>query len=137
MIRSLKDEYGVSHATSSAIQSLIQDYFRRIFTSTTPNPGVIDEYLTCLTSKVSAAANAELIRPHTADKVQRVLNQMHPLKSPGPSGMSPCFFQKFWNIVRRDTTSCVLNILNKGPFTLSLMLLTLFCCLNVPAQRRF
>ncbi|KAL0401852.1 UNVERIFIED_CONTAM: hypothetical protein Slati_4215100 [Sesamum latifolium] len=74
MIRRLKDEYGVSHATSLAIQGLIQDYFRRIFTFTTPNPGVIDEYLTCLTPNVSAAVNAKLRCQYTADEVQQTLN---------------------------------------------------------------
>ncbi|KAL0340132.1 UNVERIFIED_CONTAM: putative mitochondrial protein [Sesamum radiatum] len=37
---------------------------------------------------------------------------MAPLKSPGPDGMPPIFFHKFWHIVNRDVTACVLNLLN-------------------------
>ena len=37
---------------------------------------------------------------------------MHPLKSPGPNGMPPIFYQKFWNIVGPNVIKCVLNILN-------------------------
>ena len=36
------------------------------------------------------------------------------MKSPGPNGMRLVFNQKFWNIVRLNTTKCVLNILNSG-----------------------
>jgi hypothetical protein len=39
---------------------------------------------------------------------------MHPLKSPGPDGMSPIFFQKFWHIIKKDVITFVLNFLNKG-----------------------
>ncbi|KAL0439961.1 UNVERIFIED_CONTAM: putative mitochondrial protein [Sesamum latifolium] len=43
--------------------------------------------------------NADLTRPFSSDEVQQTLDQMHPPKSPGPDGMSPIFFPKFWHIV--------------------------------------
>jgi len=39
---------------------------------------------------------------------------MHPIKSLGPDGMPPLFFQKYWSIVGQDVTDCVLNILDTG-----------------------
>ena len=39
---------------------------------------------------------------------------MHPTKSPGPDGMSPNFYQKYWDLVGIDVINCVLNVLNVG-----------------------
>ena len=41
---------------------------------------------------------------------------MHLSKSPGLDGMSPFFFQKYWNIVERDVTEAILYILHSGHF---------------------
>ena len=58
--------------------------------------------------------NQSLFQPYIAEEVQRALFQMHPLKSPGPDGMSPFFFQKFWHIVGVDVTNVVLSVLHSG-----------------------
>lgn len=39
---------------------------------------------------------------------------MHSLKSPGPDGLSPLFFQKYWHIVGNDVTATILFVLNSG-----------------------
>ncbi|KAL0337594.1 UNVERIFIED_CONTAM: hypothetical protein Scaly_2034500 [Sesamum calycinum] len=38
---------------------------------------------------------------------------MAPLKSPGPDGMPPFFFQKYWHIVKTDVISATLALLNE------------------------
>ncbi|KAL0009260.1 hypothetical protein SO802_010762 [Lithocarpus litseifolius] len=58
--------------------------------------------------------NASLTKEFHPDEVWTALQQMHPLKSPGPDGMPPIFYQKFWNIVGPNVIECVLNILNSG-----------------------
>ena len=42
------------------------------------------------------------------------LFSMHPSKAPGPDGMSPFFFQKYWHIVGPDVTGVVLSVLHFG-----------------------
>ncbi|KAL0413189.1 UNVERIFIED_CONTAM: hypothetical protein Sradi_1520600 [Sesamum radiatum] len=46
--------------------------------------------------------NNELIQPFTTKEIKQALDQMHPLKSPGPDNMSAIFYQEFWSIVGAD-----------------------------------
>ena len=39
---------------------------------------------------------------------------MHPSKSPGPDGMSPFFFQKYWHRMGNDVTTAIFSVLNSG-----------------------
>ncbi len=39
---------------------------------------------------------------------------MAPLKSPGPDGLPPVFYQKYWHLIGEDVTKAVLTCLNIG-----------------------
>ena len=47
-------------------------------------------------------------------EIQEALDQMAPLKAPGPDGMPPLFYQHFWGIMKSEVTSTILNWLNAG-----------------------
>ncbi|KAK6145492.1 hypothetical protein DH2020_022312 [Rehmannia glutinosa] len=84
------------------------------------NQGVdMDRALTRVRTKVSAEMAMTLTQPFTADEVARALKHMHPFKSPGPDGMSPVFFQKFWRVVKNDVTNIVLKFPNHSIFSSS------------------
>ena len=65
---------------------------------------------------VTPYMNHTLLQPYTPEEVKQALFQIHPSKSPGPDGMSPFFFQKYWHIVGRDATIAVLYVLQSGHF---------------------
>ncbi|KAL0421132.1 UNVERIFIED_CONTAM: hypothetical protein Slati_3136100 [Sesamum latifolium] len=64
----------------------------------------MEEVLVSLEERVTGAMNKELLRPYTPEEIVHALKQMHPLKSPGPDGMSHIFFQKYWDIVEAFST---------------------------------
>ena len=65
-------------------------------------------------SLVTKDMNRSLSEKFTEDEVKVVLNQMAPLKSPGPDGMPPLFFQHYWDLVGKDITTYVLSFLNSA-----------------------
>ncbi|KAK9984666.1 hypothetical protein SO802_034191 [Lithocarpus litseifolius] len=52
---------------------------------------------------------------------------MDPLKAPGPDGLPPLFFQKFWPTIGEDVSQAVLTCLNLGsiPPTINRTFITL------------
>ena len=40
--------------------------------------------------------------------------EMHPSKLPGPDGMPPFFFKKFWHRVGGDVIEAMLSVVNLG-----------------------
>ncbi|KAL9226062.1 hypothetical protein vseg_001914 [Gypsophila vaccaria] len=58
--------------------------------------------------------NAGLRREFTGAEVVEALEQMHPLKAPGPDGMNALFFQQYWHIVGPQVIETVLNFLRGG-----------------------
>ena len=49
--------------------------------------------------KIDTEVSKEMARVPTREKVWGVVNEMHPLKAPGPNRMSGSFFRSYWNIV--------------------------------------
>ncbi|XP_062021002.1 uncharacterized protein LOC133737477 [Rosa rugosa] len=64
--------------------------------------------------KVTEEMNVELNKPYCEKEIKDALFQMHPSKSPGPDGMSPFFFQKYWSILSTDVCLGVQTFLKTG-----------------------
>ena len=68
--------------------------------------------LDTIQSLVTDDMNRSLSEEFIKDEVKMALNQMAPLKSPGPDGMPPLFFQHYWDLVGKDITTSILFFLN-------------------------
>ena len=75
------------------------------------HPQNMESVLQAVQRKVTPHMNESLTYPYTTNEVRLALFQMHPSKSPGPDGMSPFFFQKYWHIVGNDVTKAILSVL--------------------------
>jgi ribonuclease HI len=63
---------------------------------------------------ISQSMNDNLVREFSAGEVDQALKQMAPLTAPGPDGLPPLFYQKYWHVVGPEVTSGVLSCLNSG-----------------------
>ncbi|KAL0444691.1 UNVERIFIED_CONTAM: LINE-1 retrotransposable element O protein [Sesamum latifolium] len=98
-IKRIKDDKGEEVMSKEGIQQVILQYFSSIFRSTCPTEETMEEAVGCLEQRVTPAMNEALNQPFTLEEITCALKQMHPLKSPGPDGISPIFYQKYWSIV--------------------------------------
>ena len=58
--------------------------------------------------------NSKLSFEFTHLEVKQAINQMAPLKAPGPDDMPPLFYQHYWNLIGDDISNTVLHYLNSG-----------------------
>jgi len=90
--------------------------------------------LDCVPTIINEEMNGSLCREFKASEVASVLQQMAPLKAPGPDGMPLLFYQHFWSIVNHDVTTSILSWLNTGtiPKPLNHTFITLIPKINYP-----
>lgn len=73
------------------IGEVMVNYFKQLFTSTTPSS--FDKILQGIEAKVTPSMNADLTSEFTTEEVEIALKQMKPLIAPRLDGMSPIFFK--------------------------------------------
>ena len=61
---------------------------------------------------ITKEVNSKLSSKFTHLEVKQTINQMAPLKAPGPDGMPPLFYQHYWNLIGDDISNTVLHYLN-------------------------
>ncbi|KAL0378890.1 UNVERIFIED_CONTAM: putative mitochondrial protein [Sesamum radiatum] len=113
-IKRIKDMNGNWQEDLNGVQVVLLGYFHNIFARSMPSDRILEEVLNTVRPKVTAEINEALIQPFTEHEVHSALFGMSPLKSPGPDGMPPLFYQKFWHVIRSDVINCVLHVLNSG-----------------------
>ena len=109
----LVDDTGVKHSDPNDLERIIVQYFSHLFSSSAPL--AMDEVLSSVCPRVTANMNEMLCRPYSKLEVETALFQMRPHKAPGPDGMNPYFFQKFWDIIGNEVSAAVLAILDGHP----------------------
>ena len=112
MIEGIEDSFGTWQETLEAIEAIVTEYFSSIFTTSYPTE--IEQVTNIVQPMVFEHMNYLLGRDFQALEVQQALKQMHPTTTPGPNGMPPLFYQKFWSLSAVCVTQAVLDFLNHG-----------------------
>jgi ribonuclease HI len=111
-IKKLKDSHGVWWHGEENVERLLIDHFSEILS--TSDPENIDSICNVVRGKLNSDHIESCSAQFTEEEIKEVIQQMHPLKAPGPDGLPALFFQKFWHIVGRDVQNLVLEILNNN-----------------------
>ena len=94
------------------VEEIVINYYSNLFSSS--NPSEFTELIEAVEPKVSQDMNNMLTRDFQGAEVKAALNQMYPLKAPGPDGMPPMLFQHFWAMVGNEVIKTILDFLNSG-----------------------
>jgi hypothetical protein len=112
LISRLCDDRGGWQESNEGIAELMIRYYNTLFT--TSNPTNLEEVVENVPKVVTEEMNNNLIREFKAEEVEQAIHQMTPSKAPGPDGMPPIFYQKYWHVIGSDVITAVLSYLNLG-----------------------
>ncbi|XP_060972141.1 uncharacterized protein LOC133038108 [Cannabis sativa] len=110
-IQKLKNNDGEWVSWEDDLPTVVTNYFQQVFGYEDVEFG---DVLHCLQPRITEEQNVLLMESVTAEEIKKALFQMHPHKSPGPDGMTPGFYQKFWHIVGDDIVNLVRSFFNNG-----------------------
>ena len=133
-IEGLCDKEGIWRENKEVVDGIILDYFKEIYSTSFPEE--FSSSLRLIDRRVSDDMNNVLLKEFRVEEVRRALKQMHPTKSLGPDGMSPIFFQNYWDVMGPQVVDCVPNTLNSGimPYDLNDTYICLIPKVNCPQK---
>lgn len=112
LIRGIKNARGEWLTKHEEMGLELINYYEEFFSSS--NPSLTVEVLEKIPCSMTEEMNADLVSDFSELEVLGALNQMAPLKAPGPDGMPPLFYQHFWEVMKYDVTNAVLSWSNTG-----------------------
>ena len=112
LIRKLKDSNGRVVESSEDIAECLVQYYQDLLQSA--NQHLCTSAIDSIQKVITEEMNSKLSSEFTQLEVKQAINQMAPLKAPGPDGMPPLFYQHYWNLIGDDISNTVLHYLNSA-----------------------
>ena len=80
----------------------IAKYYRQLFTAskTATRKDSIHEILEGIPTNITDQMNRILVKPVDEHEIKTAVFSMNPNKAPGNDGMSPLFYQTYWEIIK-------------------------------------
>ncbi|KAL6180716.1 hypothetical protein ACLB2K_047376 [Fragaria x ananassa] len=113
-LQGLFDNGGVWRLTTEGMETVIVDYFQSMYASATLDENHMHSVVDILQPRVTTDMNGKLCAEYSDNEIRAALFQMYTTKSPGPNGMPPEFFQKYWDTIGNDVCVAVKNFLQTG-----------------------
>lgn len=110
----LFDVNGVWQSCEVGMEGVVLDYFRSMYTAAPLDPIHMHSVVSLIQPKVTPVMNQELCAEYSSAEIKSALFQMYPTKAPGPDGMSPLFFQHYWESIGPDVVAAVQGFFSTG-----------------------
>lgn len=111
-ITALRDPDGELRTKQEELEGLASAFYTELFTAQLD--AAPEGVLAHVPTRVSDDMNDSLVRPFTAQEVERALVMMGPCKAPGLDGFTAGFYKTHWETVGPSVTNAVLDFLNGG-----------------------
>ncbi|XP_060972601.1 uncharacterized protein LOC133038457 [Cannabis sativa] len=98
-ILNLKDPSGTIVSNEKDIGVILNDYFKDLFAS--KGSSSFEGLDSLIPNSITHDENLKLTAIHEMEEIKDTVFQMHPLKAPGPDGLSGCFFKRLRNVLQR------------------------------------
>jgi hypothetical protein len=89
------------------------DYFANLFTQSTSDN---EEVTSLLSGRVTVDDNESLTKDFLIDEFKDALFSMHSDKAPGPDGLNPAFYKRFWELCGGELYNTSVQWLQRGRF---------------------
>ncbi|KAF7129689.1 hypothetical protein RHSIM_Rhsim10G0093500 [Rhododendron simsii] len=111
-ISGIENSAGVWISEQKIVLAEFQSFFAGLFTreDNQQDNGVVH----LIPRRVTTSMNSSLIRAFSTGEIKAALFDMQPNKAPGYDGMTPGFFQKYWDIVGLDVCRAVRSFFHGG-----------------------
>ncbi|GLT56367.1 hypothetical protein SLA2020_294110 [Shorea laevis] len=101
------------------LQHHIRDFFVELFSRKNTQSSHMD--YSAFQPRLSNEESAALLQPVSLDEVRSALFSMKALKSPGPDGIQPIFYQKHWEVISNTLLTFINRAFLDGYFELLLL----------------
>jgi hypothetical protein len=112
-IMTMQMEEGEIVTAQQDICGVASNYFAKLFHSDANGTNATTEYID---PRVIEDDNGILLAPFNISEFKKVLFSMHSDKAPGPDGLNPAFFKRFWHLCGVEIFHAATNWLNNGVF---------------------
>lgn len=93
MVKKLRDNSGNWVTSHEDFCTLVHNYFTSLFRA---QQGDLHPIISCVQPRISDEDNSMLTQPFTKQEFKEAIFNMHSDKSPGPDGLNPIFYHRFW-----------------------------------------
>lgn len=100
--------------TQEEIEAAFVSYYANLFTSSMPTG--LEECIWVLPRKVSIEMNVVLVRELEMEEITTAVQQMAPMKAPGPDGFPTSFYQDNWEEVKGEVCAAISSFFSSGNF---------------------